>query len=46
MAILLGAFQDAAVEVGGENFGEECENIKLHGFILAFCGWWCKGMFK
>ena len=28
-------FEDAGIEISGENFGENGENIKLHGLILS-----------
>jgi hypothetical protein len=30
--------QNTAIEIRGEYFGEQRENIKLHGSILVDCG--------
>jgi hypothetical protein len=32
---LAGSLQDAAIQVSREDFGQQREDIKLHGFILA-----------
>ena len=34
-AVLLGALKDAGFEIGREDFGQKCENFKLHEWILA-----------
>jgi hypothetical protein len=36
--VLVGAFQNTAIDVGGKNFREQCKNIKLHNVILVDSG--------